>query len=92
MLTDKTTAVLNWLQFSTLLVIGAESAIPAPGSGATKTASVLNAIEAASMLGMMDAPNQSAADWTKLIAAEVTLLNNSGVFTHSTTTALKPGS
>ena len=83
MLTYKVTSVLHWLQFSTLLVMGAESAIPTPGSGATKTASVLSAIQAASQLGMLAAPNQSVADWEKLIEAEVALLNSSGVFTRS---------
>jgi hypothetical protein len=72
--------VFAYTQFITALILGAETAFVQPQSGATKLQSVLTAIQAATQVGLMVAPNATTAQWTALVNAEVAILNATGVF------------
>lgn len=74
------TTALQVTQYVTALIIGAETAIAAPQSGATKLQTVLSAIQAATQVGMLVAPNATAAQWTAVVNAEVAILNATGLF------------
>lgn len=79
--TTAPSTALAWTQYVSALILIEEAAIATPQAGATKLQNVLNGIQAASMVGMLVAPNQTVANWTALIGGIVAAFNASGIFT-----------
>lgn len=83
-----TATALQYSQFVTALIMGAETVFAQPNSGQTKLQSVLSSIQAATQVGLVAAPNVQIAQWTALVNAEVAILNASGIFSSTSHTGV----
>ena len=86
--TSANSNLLSYTQYVTALILAAEGSFTAPQSGQTKLTSVLSAIQAASMIGLVFAPSQTVASWTALIGGIVGAFNASGIFGKTSAPAL----